>query len=218
MESKANQDVPVAYTACWALWANPSRNVLPLPRVVDQALSGYLFYPEPEWARHGYRPPENYPLLGAWRDVTGKVFAFLLEPDPEAGGAREKRLLLYVAGDRNAVDELGARVTAIKSVLAKSERKELQVRQAEYRLGQEQKYASLPRLVKLIGVFTAIVNAFSMYLRRLPPPDLPSATLQLIYKFLVAAIHVSSLTLLLAVTMVGVAYVVQYGVLLLRRL
>ncbi len=146
---------------------------MPLPRSVDQALADYVFYPEPEWTRFGYRPPDNLPLLGAWRDAAGTAFAFLMNPTTDAGAPSANPVLLYVSGAKDAVEAIGSKVTALKSVLAKSERKEIQVRHAEDRIEQEKKSPAVGRLLKLVGLFTVVVNAFSLYLRKLPLPNLP---------------------------------------------
>ena len=138
-----------SYTASWVLWPNPLEHAPSLPRSIDQALSDYVFYPEPEWKRFGYRPPENYPLLGAWRDPGGRVFAFLLDSTPFDAASGEKHVLLYVSGLQDAVEALGAKVTALKSDIAKSERKELQIREAEHRIEQEKKSPAVARLLKL---------------------------------------------------------------------
>ena len=217
MEREHSRKESPPYTACWALWPDPRRHALPLPRIIDQALARYLFYPEPEWARYGYRPPETYPLLGAWRSPSASVFAFLLGPDPVLAESKEKNLLLYVAGERAAVDELGATVTALKSGLAKSDRKELQVRQTGYRLGLEQKSPSISRLAKLIGLSTVVINALSLYLRKLSPPDLPSATAASAYHLLIGAVHFSALLLLLITTLTAIGYAIRYSLLVLRR-
>jgi hypothetical protein len=205
------------YTVSLALWGNPSTTDMPLPRIIDQALSDYVFYPEPEWARYGYRPPEDHPLHGAWRDEKGSVFAFLLKPMPVDGELFERQFLLYVSGVRDAVDELGNKVTVLKSKLAKLERKELQIQRTEQKITQEQKSSAAPRLIKMIVIFTGVINAFSLYLRRLPTPTMPSTTMTLVFQYLVGALHIASLMLLLIITLVGIAYVLRYGILVLRR-
>jgi hypothetical protein len=204
-------------TVSFALWGNPSTYDMPLPRIIDQALSNYIFYPEIEYARYGYRPPENHSLLGAWRDETGSVFAFLLEPMPVNGELIERRFLLYVSGVRDAVDELGNKVSSLKTKLAKMERKELQIQRTEHKITQEQKSPATPRLIKMIVIFTGVINAFSLYLRRLPTPTMPSTTMTLVFQYLVGVLHIASLMLLLIITLVGIAYVLRYGVLVLRR-
>lgn len=206
------------YTACWALWPNPRNYALPLPRLIDQALSGYLFYPEPEWVKYGYRPPENYPVVGAWRSPEGSVFAFLLGAGSQGPSAQEPGFMLYVTGSRDAVEELGAHVMMLKSSLARSDKKELVVRQSGYKLGLEQKSQAIARLAKLIGLFTVVVNAFSLYLRRLPSPELSSSAVLTAYQILVGAVHFSALALLLMVILAAIGYTVKYALLVYRRL
>ena len=207
----------IAFTASWMLWPSSSRHTMPLPRSVDQALADYVFYPESEWTRFGYRPPDNLPLLGAWRDVAGTAFAFLMTPTTDAGAHCENPVLLYVSGAKDAVEDIGSKVTALKSVLAKSERKEIQVRHAEDRIAQEKKSPAVGRLLKLVGFFTVVVNAFSLYLRKLPLPTLPSTSVQQAYQVLVVVVHFAALFLLLLITLIGVGYVLRYGILMLKR-
>lgn len=204
-------------TASWMLWSNSIKHEMPLSRSVDHALSEYVFYPELEWAKHGYHPPENYPLLGAWRDTAGTVFAFLLDLSVDDQNGKEKRLLFYVSGESSAVEEIGCKVTALKEILTKTERKEIQVRHTENRIEQEKRSPAVTRLLKLIGLFTVVVNAFSLYLRELPLPNLTSASIQEVYQLLVVIVHFSALILLLIITLIAVGYVLRYGFLILRR-
>jgi hypothetical protein len=114
---------------------------MPLARSVDRAFFDFVFYPEAEWARFGYRPPENAALSGAWRDSSGTVVIFLLRTadflEPASGS---KPLLLYVSGPHAAVDAISKRVMALKSVLAKMEHKELRVLDAGHRIEQENRF------------------------------------------------------------------------------
>ena len=208
---------PRAFTASWMLWPTSSKHTMPLPRSVDHALADYVFYPESEWTRFSYRPPDNLPLLGAWRDAAGTAFAFLMTPAAGDGAPSKKPVLLYVSGAKDAVEDIGSKVTALKSVLAKSERKEIQVRHAEDRIEQEKKSPAVARLLKLVGLFTVVVNAFSLYLRQLPLPNLPSAPVQQAYQVLIIVVHFAALLLLLIITLIGVGYVIRYGILMLRR-
>ena len=122
MESDFQSQQSVLCTACYALWFNPTIQALNPPHLIDQSLSDYFFYPEPEWAKYGYRPPESYPLLGAWRDQSGSVFAFLLDRDPKYSKSKGMNLLLYVAGVQDSVDKLGTKIESLKSDLAKVEK------------------------------------------------------------------------------------------------
>lgn len=205
------------YTACYTLWFDPTSQTLSPPRLIDQSLSDYFFYPESEWAKYGYRPPENHPLLGAWRDQTGTVFAFLLDSGPKYSKSKGMNLLVYVTGVQDCVDKMGTKIKALKSDLVKVEKKELKVRQVGQRLDQELKSASISRLAKMIALFTLVVNAFSLYLRQLPPPEFPSAAIALVYQLLVGAVHFAALLLLLITIVIAIGYIIRYGLLMLRR-
>jgi hypothetical protein len=209
--------IDTAYTATWTLWQSSAPHGLPLPRVVDDALSEYLSYHEAEWSRYGYRPPDTCELAGSWRDREGKVFAFLLV-ETTTGSASGRHLTLYVAGERALVEQLGERIQKLKSSLGKLERKELQVIDAGGRLNREDTRQSVRRISAFLLFFTAAINAFSLYLRRLSPPEFPIVLLQHIYQLLVVTVHFAALLLLLLITVLGIGYVARYGLLILRRL
>lgn len=206
------------YTACWAMWPRGSEIDIPVEVTIDQAFKGYLFYPEPEWTRFGYRPPENFPLIGAWRDTVGKVFIFLLDRTPKRQINTPRQLLLYVAGDKAEVNSVERRITSLKTLLAKAERKELRGRDAAIRLEAEENTQSIERLMKLIGLFTVIVNGLSIYLRKLPPPPFPSETFSYSYQLLLSVVHFSALLLMLLTIIISLFYAFQYGLLLMRRM
>ncbi|HUU41061.1 MAG TPA: hypothetical protein VMW42_08980 [Desulfatiglandales bacterium] len=213
-----NPDENELNTACWAMWARESEREVSVEVTIDQAFEGYLFYPEPEWARFGYRPPENFPLIGAWRDAGGKVFIFLLDRTQKRPSDGPRQLLLYVSGDKREIDSIERRITSLKTLLAKAERRELRGRDAAFRLEGEEKAQSVERLMKLIGLFTVIVNGFSLYLRKLPPPTFPIVSFAYFYQLLLSAIHFAALFLLLLVIIICLFYTFQYGLLLLRRM
>lgn len=213
-----NLDEDELNTACWAMWPRESEREVPVEVTIDQAFEGYLFYPEPEWARFGYRPPENFPLIGAWRDARGKVFIFLLDRTRKRPSDSPRQLLLYVSGDKREIDSIEMRITSLKTLLAKAERKELRGRDAAFRLEGEKKAQSVERLMKLIALFTVIVNGFSLYLRKLPPPTFPIVSFAYFYQLLLSAIHFTALLLLLLTIIICLFYAFRYGLLLLRRM
>lgn len=213
-----NLDEDELNTACWAMWPRESEREVPVEVTIDQAFEGYLFYPEPEWARFGYRPPENFPLIGAWRDARGKVFIFLLDRTRKRPSNSPSQLLLYVSGDKREIDSIERRITSLKTLLAKAERKELRGRDAAFRLEGEKKAQSVERLMKLIGLFTVIVNGFSLYLRKLPPPTFLIVSFAYFYQLLLSAIHFTALLLLLLTIIICLSYAFRYGLLLLRRM
>ena len=200
------------------MWPRESEREIPVEVTIDQAFEGYLFYPEPEWARFGYRPPENFPLIGAWRDARGKVFIFLLDRTRKRPSDSPRQLLLYVSGDKREIGSIERRITSLKTLLAKTERKELRGRDAAFRLEGEKKAQSVERLMKLIALFTVIVNGFSLYLRKLPPPTFPIVSFAYFYQLLLSAIHFTALLLLLLTIIICLFYAFRYGLLLLRRM
>lgn len=206
------------YTASWALWPHESERDARIEVTIDRALDGYLFYPESEWSKYGYRPPENFPLIGAWRNPVGSVFIFLLDQTPRDSNDNLRQFLLYVAGNKTHVNSVGTKITGLKKVLARTERKKLQGKNAGLRLEGEKKAQSIERLIKLIGLFAIIINALSLYLRKLPPPTFPSKLLNDIYQLVMSMVHFSALLLLLLIIVISLFYAFHYGLLLLRRI
>lgn len=190
---------------------------MPLPRSIDSALSQYMSYPEVEWSAFGYRPPEGGILLGAWRDKDGTVFVFLLEIAGAKSAQEGCTYLLYASGHREAIENIADVISALKNILARSERKELQYRSAESRILRERSSPAFTRWIYFMALFTAIVNAFSLYLRTLPPPDALVPIVRQLYLLLVALVHFAALILLLVIILVGVGYLIRYGLLMLRR-
>lgn len=206
------------YTASWAMWPKETDREIPIEATIDQAFEGYLFYPEPEWLKFGYRPPENYPLIGAWRDSEGKVFIFLLDRSSQRQADSPRQFLLYVSGEKSEVNLIERIIKSLKSTLAKSEKKELRSRDAASVLHGEKKAQSIERLMKLIGLFTVIVNGFSLYLRKLSTPTFPNDSLVYIYQLLLSAVHLTALLLLLLTITISLFYAFRFGSLLLRRM
>lgn len=205
------------YTACWALWSTTPDQASALQRSIDKIFSEYSFYPEIEWEKYGYIPPERYPLLGAWRHPDARVFAFLLDNPFMGRSTSIKQMILYLSGEKEEVRRFDSQINKLKIGSARAERKELLSREAGVRLDGVEKAKPLERLLKLVGLFTVIINALSLFLRSLSPPHLPSPQLIIAYQILVAAVHFSALFLLLLVTLIAIAYVMRYGLLLLRR-
>ena len=210
---------PEDSTACWVLWGRTSSSLAEIPHTVDHALAGFVFYPELEWPRFGYRPPENYDLLAAWRDVTGSVFVFLMSaaignhflPDAEVN------IVLYAVGNTDLVRVVQERVERLKRQMAKAEARDLSSSSARQSLDLEEKAKGVVRLMKLVGLFTVVVNAFSVYLRISAEPPFPNPVFTVVYQTLVALVHFLALGLLIVLILVFIAYAARYGLLALRK-
>jgi len=206
-----------SHTACWALWPKPDDDIWTIPKGIDQSLSGYLFYPEIEWTKYGYRPPESQTLMGAWRNAEGTVFIYLLDQENLKQKFDQRHFILYVAGNKTGIDAVEVIVNNFKSRFMRSEKRDLSSETAKKLLKDESKTKHIERLIKVVGLFTAIVNAFSLYIRKLPPPPEFGPYAQTCYNVLIYAIHFSALFLLLIVTLIAIIYAIKYGRLISKR-
>ena len=145
------------YTACWVLWSRTDENTKAVQEKVDEIFSG-SFYPEIEWNRFGCRPPENYPLIGAWRDHDGEVFAFLLDDLTMVRVASNRQMILYLAGGKDNVQAFEGRIRDLKEFVSKAERKDLAAERLKGQVEDTERSQLLRRLLKLVAFFTVIVN------------------------------------------------------------
>lgn len=128
------------------------------------------------------------------------------------------QLLLYVAGEIVEISMLEPKLGVLKSNFELEEKKGKIDTLVGERLDRVHKSKSLGILTSILVIFTAIINGFSLYLRKLPPPELGSQGLFKIYKLVLALVHFSALFLLLLVIAICAAFLIKYGVLLIRRL
>jgi hypothetical protein len=203
-------------SAAWMLWPSTDSHTMPLPRLIDRTLASYRLYPESEWMTYGYRPPEDGALLGSWRDARATVFIFLLAPTKT--GRKSGTLNLHVSGEQNAIEQVGAAVRSLKTSLEKLEKRDLKAKLADTRIQQEKRSPAFSRFMYFLILFTAVVNGFSLYLRRLPAPNALQPSIQEAYLGTLLLVHFSSLFLLLVTIWVGTIYMVRYGLLMLGRL
>jgi len=204
-------------TACFALWFNSKGDNLFVEKQIDKALSGYYFYPEPEWKKYGIAPPEKFPLVGSWRNLQGTVFAFLLEGETKKHQGYSRHVMLYVVGNSDEIQIIENKITELKTDIAHIEKKESRSNIADQKIQKEHKSKSITRLTSLIGVFTVIVNAFSLYLRKLPTPEGMAPMVVGLYNGLIMTVHFLALTLLIIMIVICILYILKYGFLLLKR-
>jgi hypothetical protein len=208
---------PVFVTENHAIWAPVGPESFPLERQLDKLLSTQdcVYYPEEEWITHNMRPPDNYPLVAAWRDVVARVFIFLLEKSSSRKSGSSQYLVL-VAGVAERVKQVGRTITSIKGNLDKEQRSELEGQRVERRLDTETRRKPAVKFSVAIGIFTAVVNALSLYLKRVDPPHFVNEELQTTYLSIVAAVHIASVLLLLLIVLLAIAYVVKFGIMMMR--
>lgn len=201
----------------YAIWDKPSPASLPFSRQLDGMLPGCVYYPEEEWGTFNYRPPEHSDLLGAWRTQRGDAFVFLLSFHRKQVEADTPDYRVLVAGRGDVVRSIGKQIVAHKGVLERVQRRELATKKADENFTEEVNTKSLQRFTAIVAVFAAIVNAFSLYLRNLPVPDFANETLLVTYRWLIVAVHFGALALLLLIVAIAFAYLLKFGLLLVRR-
>lgn len=116
------------------------------------------------------RPPDNYPLVAAWRDVVARVLIFLLEKSSSRKVVGSSQYLVLVVGVAERVKQIGRSVKSIKGNLDKAQQSELEGQRVERRLDTETRRKPAVKFSVAIGIFTAVVNALSLYLKRVDPP------------------------------------------------
>lgn len=214
---ESNLELPSPHTAAWTLWPGADGKAGSLSRVVDSALSGYFLYPELEWIKYGYRPPDSSTLLGAWRNAGGTVFIFLLAAPGKNTKAVEYPFRLYATGQKDAVNAVASTISSLKTALARSERKELKLRSAEDLLQMEKRSPAFSRWVYFMALPSIAANVVAVILRKFPTPSSHYLVLGETYLTLLILIQIASLILLLVSVSFGVVYMIRYGLLMLRR-
>ena len=218
IEFKAQGAPPKVICRSWVIYGSSEKCVSKIQREVDNIFSAYSFYPEVDWGQYGYGPPEGYQILGAWRHPKTKAFAFLLDNPNIITIEPTIQLLLYVAGEMVEISMLERKIEILKTNFALEEEKVRVDSYARERIDRVHKSKSLAILTGALGIFTAIINGFSLYLRKLPPPELNSQIMINTYNVVLALVHFSALFLLLLVIAICAAFLVKYGVILIRRL
>jgi hypothetical protein len=188
-----------------------------IQKAVDTIFSEYSFYPEIDWKKYGYLPPEDRQVMGAWRHPQTKAFAFLLDNPKIKSLGKIPQFLISAAGEIAELSKIDTKISALKQNLSIEERKEKQIIRDKERLGEISK-KPFGVLFWVIGIFTAVINGFSLYLRKIPLPEFRSDYLSVIYIHIFALVHYLALILLLAVIIICLSLLIKYGVLYVRRL
>lgn len=200
----------------WAIFAR-SEEITKIQKETDKIFSEYSFYPEFDWKKYGHFPPDGHEVMGAWRHPQTKAFAFLLDNPQIKSFGSDTQLLLYVAGEATEISNLGAKIDVFKTKASITELKDKIHSQDEERLCKISK-KPLVILTAVLSIFAAVINGFSLYLRKIPPPELGSQELIKFYQYLLALVHFSALILLLIVITICMGFLIKYGTLLIRRL
>ena len=155
-ESKTQKIEPNENPRSWVIYSS-SGDLTSIQRDVDIIFSGYSFYPEVDWGKYDYLPPEGYKVMGAWRHHESKVFAFLLDNPNIVTIKPTIQLLLYAVGEAYEILRLENKIDILKNKLAFNDirvRETLNVKERLNRVNKKQLYI----ITAILGIFVAIID------------------------------------------------------------
>jgi len=200
----------------WVIYGTSKDDIPKIQRQMDVLFNGYSFYPEVDWIQYGYRPPDGYQVLGAWRHPKTRLFAFLLDNPRMITIEPAIQLLLYVAGAAVELTSLEPKLATLKTAFAIEDKKLITSSEIKDKLGKVDDAKHFGVLTGALSILTLIINGFSLYLRQLPPPQLGSPFLISIYSIFITLIHFSALFLLLLVAVIVAVFLIRYGYLMIK--
>ncbi|MCK4359993.1 MAG: hypothetical protein KAW92_14885 [Candidatus Cloacimonetes bacterium] len=202
----------------WVLFLSSKDEIFKVQRYIDNIFSNYSFYPANDWTQYGYRPPERYQVLGAWRHPNSIAFAFLLDNPNMMSIDPTVQVVLYVSGDSSEISILESKVENLKSQFKLKDQKTELAKKVRKRLNSFNATKSFKKLSGILGIFTIIVNAFSLYLRKLPPPNFGNKIITDVYNYSVAIIHFLALLFLFIIIVIFIIFFLKYAKLIIKRL
>jgi hypothetical protein len=97
---------PQENTRYWVIYIG-QESAPKIQKAVDMMFSEYSFYPEIDWKKYGYLPPEGYQVMGAWRHPQTKAFGFLLDNPKIKALGKIPQFLISAAGE---IEELSGSI------------------------------------------------------------------------------------------------------------
>ena len=178
---------------------------------------GLSFYPELEW-KSRYPPPQGHEILGAWRDGLNRAFVFLLSNPGMKPAPGTAPLLVHCVGARAVLNAFRPQVERLSNDLTTRNLRQRSGKKLQGRLKEADTSKALKRLMMLLGAITGVVNALSIYLRRLPPPTIEVAWLLKTYNVLLPCVHIGALMLFLLFIALLALFSAKMGYLLIKKL
>lgn len=193
-----------------------SDEVITIQKEINMIYSDYSFYPEVEWDNYGYYPPEGHQVLGAWRHTELKAFVFLLDNPSMYILKSHKQLILFITGDKKEVLRKLTKCAKLQEKRDNLDKHRLLMDQIDRNLHQIYKTKSIKVISTILVSFTAIINVFSLYLRKLSTPKMIPFFTET-YNYLITLIHISSLVLLCCCIIFLIIFLVKYGMTIIKR-
>jgi len=215
-EVKNQNDPSSEALRSWVIYSS-SGDLTSIQRDVDLIFSGYSFYPEFDWRIYNYPPPEGYKVMGAWRHPEKRVFAFLLDNPKIVTIKPTIQLVLFAIGHSMEISNLEAQISSLKNRLASAD---IKVRE-NLRIGDRLKAVNrkpLYIITAVLGIFVAVINAYSFYRWKIGPFEFGNQELSIIYKYLWAPLHFIALILFTFAGLICAVFLIKFGYLLIKRL
>jgi hypothetical protein len=191
----------------------PSENeVHTIEKEIDKIFSDYSFYPEEEWSFYDCKPPDGYQVLGAWRHPNIRSYVFLLNNEARKKYVSNIQLIIYIISEKSQID---------KSIIALhklTERYSFEDIFLDKRIERIHKLKAPAFLLSLLGVFTAIINAFSLYIFKLPELNIHNLIMKTLYNSLTSLFHVMAVIFLINFCLVCIVFLIKYGFLILKKI
>lgn len=202
----------------WVLWSSSPSETRDIHGAVDKIFSGFSFYPEIEWRKFGYPPPDGCKVLGAWRHPNSLAFVFFMDNPGMKSPTGSVQHILSFDGQKAILSPLLPQIQKLKDELFRKNGRRRNEVQLAARLDRANTARSLRGLLALMAPITAAINGLALYLHKLPSPVIEARWLANIYGVLLPLVFISALGLLFAFTIICTLYICKYGFLLLRRL
>jgi hypothetical protein len=202
----------------WVLYGIADNAIEKTQKLVDDIFSDYSYYPEIEWEYYNVFPPEGHQPLGAWRHKDSRAFSFLLDNPKMDNGKQFNQFLIYLIGEESEVSVIEPQILALKTYNSIKEDGKKEDYLLDRRLNRIQKSKSLSVLTAILGVYTAIINAFALYLKQLSLPPSWNHYLVSTIEIFISLFWIVAIFLLIVFVLILVIFIIKYGILLIKRL
>lgn len=202
----------------WVLYGIADNAIEKTQKFIDDIFSDYSFYPEIEYAYYNVYPPEGYAQLGAWRQKDSKAFSFLLDNPKMDRGKQSNQFLIYFIGEENEISVIEPQILALKTYNSLEEYDKKEDYLLDKRLNRVQKSKYWGVITLVLGIYTAIINAFALYLKQLSLPPSWNPYLISTIEFFISLFLITAILLLIVFVLILVIFIIKYGILLIKRL
>lgn len=178
---------------------------------IDNIFSQYSFFPEIEWHNHNCTPPNGYQVLNAWRHPNKESYGFLMNNPARQEASSNAQLLIFVKSDNDEINK-------IKSMIHKLKQKYfIEDSPLDERINRVHKLKVPAFLITILAVFTAIVNAFSIYLSKISAPAISNHILLALYALLVSIFHILAMVFIISFCLFFIVFMAKYGLLIIKK-